>query len=127
MPITRCLKIDPSTGDLVHDGRSLTLVSDLDAITQSLRTRLALFQGEVFWDEGAGVPYFQSILGTKNSIPAVREIFREIIAGTAGVLDILSLALEPHVTTARAYVLTLTCSTDLGELSLTVTAGIGAA
>ena len=120
------LKIDPTTSDIVHDGRSLVLVADLDAIAQSLRTRLAFFEGEWFIDETFGVPYFQSILGVKTPLPAVREIFRETIAGTVGVLDILSLALTPHATQARAYNLTFTCNTDLGELTLTVAAGIGA-
>lgn len=116
---TRGLKIDPATSDIVHDGHHLQTVADLDAVAQSLRTRLSLFQGEVFWDEAAGTPYFQTILGKQAPLIAVREAFRQVIAGTPGVLDVVSLTLDEG-DAPREFILTFRVSTDLGELSLTL-------
>lgn len=96
----------------------------MDSIAQSLRTRLAFFQGEWFLDETFGTPYFQTILGKSVPLQAVREVFRQIVAATAGVLDIVSLELTPHDGVARAFDLRFTCSTDLGELTLSVATGV---
>lgn len=121
--IYRALRIDPSTGDLVHDGKHLQLVGGVEAIAQSLRTRLAFFQGEWFLDENFGVPYFQTVLGKSVPLIAVREVFRTIIAETVGVLSIKTLELRQ--TAARQFVLAFTVDTDVGELvSLTVPTGV---
>lgn len=122
-PVARAIKVDPSTGDLVHDGVRLQLVADNDSIAQSLRTRLAFFKGEWFLDEEFGTPYFQSILGKSLPLIAVREVFREVIAGTVGVLDIVSLDLRA-TSVPRQFQLQFVVSTDLGELSLTVPTGV---
>lgn len=123
---TRGLKIDPITGDLVHDGKRLQLVADIEAIAQSLRTRLATFQGEWFLSEDFGVPYFQTVLGKQASLIAVREVFREIIADTPGVLGIVKLELKlASASDPRNFALSFSVTTDLGELALTVPAGAG--
>lgn len=119
----RALKIDPTTGDLVHDGKNLQLVGGVEAIAQALRTRLAFFQGEWFLDETFGVPYFQTILGKTVSLLAVREVFRTIITDTVGVLSIKSLELRQ--TSAREFMLVFSVDTDVGELlTLTVPTGV---
>lgn len=121
--IYRALRVDASTGDLVHDGKHLQLVGGVEAIAQALRTRLAFFQGEWFLDETFGVPYFQTVLGKAASILAVREVFRTIITETVGVLSIKTLELRQ--TAARQFVLAFTVDTDVGELvSLTVPTGV---
>lgn len=120
---SRCLLVDPTTGDISHDGVTLQLVSGIDAIAQSLRTRLAFFQGEWFLDEGYGTPYFQTILGKQVPLQAVREVFRQIIADTDGVLDITKLELTAG-SAPRSFVLGFTCSTDLGALTLSVPTGV---
>ncbi len=117
--IVRALRVDPDTGDIVHDGNRLQYVSGIDAVAQALRTRLAFFRGEWFLDEEFGVPYFQSILGKQSALVAIREIFRGVILGTAGVQDVLSLELKQG-DVAREFTLSFTVNTDLGELSLEV-------
>lgn len=113
--VTRCLRVDPTTGDLVHDGHRLQLVSGIESIAQDLRTRLAFFQGEWFLDEEFGIPYFQSILGRKTALSAVREIFRVQILNTPGVLALAALELSEG-STQREFTLTFKATTDLGEL-----------
>jgi hypothetical protein len=124
--ITRCLKVDPTTGDLVHDGHRLQLIADVPAIAQSLRTRLSTFQGEWFLDEDFGVPYFQTVLGKQASLVAVREVFRGIIADTPGVLGIVRLELgRTRGGGARDFTLSFAVTTDTGQLSLTLPVGAG--
>lgn len=116
--------VDPTTSDMVHDGHRLQRVSGLDAIAQSLRTRLLFFQGEWFLDEEFGTPYFQTILGKSVPFDAVREVFRQIILDTRGVNTLISLVLAAG-SAPREYVLSFRADTDFGELSLSESVGIG--
>lgn len=121
--IIRALEIDPTTGDLVHDGKRIQFVSGVEAIAQSLRTRLGFFMEEWFLDEEFGVPWFQRVLGKASTLLAVKEIFRAIILGTTGVDRILTLELT-QASTPRDFVLSFRVDTDLGELALTVNTGV---
>jgi len=114
--VIRALKVDTTTGDIVHDGTRLQFVAGLESIAQGLRTRLSFFQGEWFLDESFGVPYFQSILGKQSSMIAVREIFRSAILDEPGVLSVLSLELREI--SPREFALSFSVDTDLGELLL---------
>lgn len=123
--ITRALRVDPTTGDVVHNGRNLELVSGLEAVAQSLRTRLAFFQGEWFLNESFGTPWFQTILGKTIPILAVREVLRTIITDTVGVRSVISLELEQITGSPRDFQLLFTVDTDLNEfLTLTVAVGV---
>ena len=118
----RGLKLDASN-DVVHDGKRLQLVSDREAIAQAIRTRLQFFQGEWWLDEAFGTPYFQTILGTKVPPAAIREVFRQVIADTAGVAEVQKLQLTES--TPRNYTLSFTVTTDLDELIVdTVPVGV---
>lgn len=119
----RALRIDPTTNDLEHDGRRLQLIDGIEAVAQSLRARLQFFVGEWFLDEDYGTPYFQSVLGKQSSLIAVREVFRDVILETEGVLSITKLELRKG-DQARAFVLDFSVTTDLGELQLSGTIGI---
>lgn len=85
MSTVRDLKIDATTGDLVVDGADLALVSDLDAIGQSVRTRLRFFLGEWFADLDVGVPWWQSIFVKNPNLGVVREALRSTVADTPGI------------------------------------------
>jgi len=117
--VTRNLMVDAGTGDLVHDGRRLQLVSGIEAIAQDVRTYLSFFQGEWFLDEEFGIPYFQSILGRKTALIAVREIFRVAILSRPGVLSLISLELSESAA-PREFVLSFRANTDLGELTQSI-------
>lgn len=111
----RDLKLDPTTGDLELVAGDLVLVSGLDAIAQSARMRLLFFAGEWFADLDAGVPYFGEVLVKNPNPDQLRGIFRDVILGTEGVTDLLSLDLV-YDGTARSVSITFTASTDLGLL-----------
>ena len=82
-------RMDPVTGDLdITDGDAV-LITGVDAIAQDLTRRLRTFKGEWFADpEGVGVPYLQKVLGKGNSIAAIRQVFKDQILATPGVLSI---------------------------------------
>jgi len=121
--VTRALRVDPTTGDVIHDGRRLQLVSGLEAVAQALRTRLGFFQGEHFLDESFGTPWFQTILGKEAPVLAVREVFRKIITETVGVRTVDTLELTR--VSGRDFELTFTVTTDLNEfLTLTIPVGV---
>lgn len=113
------LKLDSVTGDLVIENGDLVLVADADALTQTIRTELQLFQGEWFLDESAGMPYYQSILVKNPSLSAVREIFRKKILSIPGVNALLSIALQFDGAT-RALSVSFRVDSDFGALALGV-------
>lgn len=59
------------------------------AIMTDIATKLKLYQGEVFWDTEAGVPWF-SLLGQKSTDPLVYAI-RKVILGVSGVMGVKAL------------------------------------
>jgi hypothetical protein len=118
-PGARDLKIDPLTGDLAVESGDLAQVTGIDAILQSLRTRLGFFLGEWFLDEAQGIPYFESILVKNPNFPAVRELLRRALLETPGVLEVTSLRLR-FTSATRQLAVSFRVSTDLGELAQTL-------
>lgn len=102
-------------GDLVVRNGDLALAIDKIGIKQSIDIRLSFFLGEWFLDNAVGIPYYESILIKNPSLIVVREIFREALEETPGVLEIL--ALDVGYQGDRVARIPWTVSTDLGELS----------
>jgi hypothetical protein len=87
--------IDEDTGLFVLDGGNLVISSGHDAARQAVYSRLRFFKAEWFMDEDLGIPYWTEILGVKNpNIPAIRELFRQVIAGTPGIDSVISIDLS---------------------------------
>lgn len=71
--------------------RGLLLATAGDKIVQNIKQRLEMFEGEWFLDLSKGTPYYRSILGQKpRSIPVIKSVFRQRVADTAGVVEVLS-------------------------------------
>lgn len=117
--MARDLKIDWTTGDLAVVNGNFVLIDGIEAIAQSVRCRLQMFEGEWFLDETDGMPYFQTILVKNPNMDAIREAFRKRILGTVGVKDLLTLDLS-YTSSARTLRVSFRASTDEGELSQTV-------
>lgn len=75
-------------GDLHLTDGDLVEVTGIQATAQELRSRLLFFKGTCFADLSEGVPYFQEILIKGVSIPRVREIVRQVIAGHPAIIDV---------------------------------------
>lgn len=80
--------------DLVIKDFDLLLTNDKQILKQALRQELKTFKGDWFLDIDKGLPYYQDILGQRNSIDSVRAIFIEAIKQVAGVKEIVDLELN---------------------------------
>jgi hypothetical protein len=104
-------------GDLARPGGSFTRVTGVDYLVQKVRSRLLFFLGECFLDvDGVGIPYFQQILGVKQSnLPAVRSLFLKEILNTQGIATVDELQIALDHSTRRLRVV-YRATGDLGEL-----------
>lgn len=89
-------QVSPTTGDiqLTSAGDAFLFVSGVDYIAQLVRSRLGLYQGEYFPDVTQGMPWFQSILIKGYNPNVVQNVFKNMIAGTTGVLSVTALSLS---------------------------------
>ncbi len=97
----------------------------LEAVAQALRISLLSFKGEWFANLDNGVPYLEregvtateALLGQRYSADKVNAAFRTVIAGTTGVTEILSLAVE-FVTSTRTSTVSFEVRTDFGVITV---------
>lgn len=76
------------TNDFLVSGRSLSLVSDLDAVLLVCRHAAQAILGEMVFAQEQGMPYFQTVwVGAPTTAP-FEAAFRERIAIVPGVTSI---------------------------------------
>ena len=86
------LALDPATGDLALDANgSPYMICGLPGVAQLIRIALGMFQGEWFLDLSTGMPWVQSILGSKYNNAQMLNIFRSTILAVTGVAGLASL------------------------------------
>ena len=66
--------LDPDTWEPLAGNGQDSFISDLQAVTQIIATRLKLFQGEWFLDLLDGLPLFQNILGSSGSVTNLKVV-----------------------------------------------------
>lgn len=107
---------NPVAGDLYlgPDGQFALTQTLSEEVAQLLYTRFRFFQGEWFLDESVGVPWYQSILGQKQSAAVVSQILRNVVATCPGVasVDSFSLATQPD----RSAVVRFSCTLSDGTV-----------
>jgi hypothetical protein len=107
-----------SAGELDFSGGRLNMAYGAEAVAQSLSLRLQAVEGDWFLDTTLGLPLFTEIIGAKNpDLVAIRALYREVILGTPGILELLAFTMA--VDTSRALTLAFSTSTDFGELVAT--------
>ncbi len=85
----RTRKLD-SNGDIATSGT--VWIYDIEAVAQTINTRLNLFAAEYWRDVSEGVPWMTDILGknnTKNTLQSKTTIIRNRILNTDGVISIV--------------------------------------
>lgn len=112
-----------ATGDYTYGQGSQDFYTENEAVRQAIETRLKLYKGTFWRDLNAGLPLFQSILGSNGSEgnqQAIESILRQQILGTEGVQSIveLSSSFDPE---QRQYLFTATVQTIY---STTVVTGV---
>lgn len=75
-------------GDLAIIDFDLKLTDETNVVAQRVKRALLLFKGEYFLDTDLGMPYYDDILGTKNSIDTLQAIFVNAIREVRGVADV---------------------------------------
>ncbi len=80
--------------DLAIVNFDLQLTNDDQAVAQRVKQALLLFKGEWFLDKELGVPYYEDILGTKNSIDTIRAVFVNAIRSVEGIKDLIEFNVE---------------------------------
>lgn len=94
--------LDLTTGDAVFVNGTTPVVSDAGGnVAQRLYIMLRTFAGEWYLNTDHGIPYFQSILGQKNTKQAIDLIFQQKILAETGVQEILEFS--SSLSTDRVY------------------------
>ena len=88
------LALDTTSHDLLIDSFDLQLSKDLDAVDQSLRTRLQIFLGEWFLNIEDGIPFYNDIFIKNPNIPHIESILKSRILETEDVIELLSFDTE---------------------------------
>jgi hypothetical protein len=87
---------NPTIGDIYVglDGKTRLTASLSEEVQQLLWLRFLFFKGEWWLDPNAGTPWFQQILGIKNTDDNVASILRAVVITCPGVAQLLSFALR---------------------------------
>ena len=106
---------NPVIGDIYigPDGKTRLTASLSEEVQQNLWLRFQFFLGEWFLDQRAGVPWFQQILGIKNSDANVSQILQRVITTCPGVATLTSFALNRSGRTAAP---TFACTLNNGQV-----------
>lgn len=105
--------------DLLIENFDFKLTTDETFVAQRVQRMLLLFKGDYWLDTELGVPYFQSILGTKNSLDTIQAIIMNSIQEVEGVKEItdFNIAFDDS---SRTVTMEITLKDDLGN-EVTVT------
>jgi hypothetical protein len=82
------------SGDLAIENGDLQLTANKQTLEQRIKRALLTFKGEWFLNEEIGIPYFQDILGHKNSIATLKDIFINEIQKIEGVKELQDLKIK---------------------------------
>lgn len=111
----RYRKLDAS-GDMVFGHGRSDYLTGVEAVAQSVLTRLRLWRREWYLDVNEGTPYTPEILGRGTESSSVSALQARILE-TPRVRKIASMHAEQDPETRRA-VFTITVETDFGEVTI---------
>lgn len=77
-------------GDLLIENGQFVFIEGSRLVRQTILARFRFFLGEWFLDTREGVPFDRDILVKNPDRDVVRSVFRQVLATTPGVTDILS-------------------------------------
>lgn len=113
----RTRKLD-SNGDIATSG--VVWIYDLEAVAQTIETRLRLFSGEYWRDVTDGTPWIERILSKNNqtnTLQAKTALIKSRILNTEHVISILAWEADFSYTD-RKYSVNATILTDFGIVNV---------
>lgn len=90
--------------DLMINDFDLQLTNNQNVIKQRLKQALLTFKGNWFLDANLGVPYYEQILGHKNSLTTARSILINAINNVDGVKELKSFDIDLDANTRNVKV-----------------------
>ena len=108
-------------GDYSFGRGSQDFISGTLAVSQAIKTKLLLFEGEWWENIKEGLPLFQNILGgsgSSESLSGVDLLIQDRIANTPGVRSISNYT---RTFEYRSYSVTCDVSTSFGDATIEVT------
>lgn len=104
--MTYSFKLDEQTNDFIIDPmtKSLKLVEGDEEILQRVAVTLRCEVGTYEFDLEKGVPYYESIIGSKDH-KSIELMLRKIISEVIGVKRVLVLSIDKKPNTQREYVI----------------------
>jgi hypothetical protein len=100
--------LDTAAWDLVLDANgNIAVASEPYSLSQDAASAIKTFLGEAYWDTTIGVPWIQSILGMRPSLPLLKE---QLIAAALTVTD---------VSAATVFITDFTNRTLSGQVQVT--------
>ncbi len=114
-------KLDANGEPLLGNGQA-NFVRDLDAVAQSIATRLKLLQGEWWENLNAGTPLFQSMLGVAGAgthPEAITLLLKQRILGTPFVTGIQAIETS-YDGASRAFRFSCQVATQFGTVTVSL-------
>lgn len=87
------MAIDGS-GDIVVENGSIRRVTGVDAIAQTIATRLRFVRGEWYQNRDLGTPYFEQIFADDSDDNVRRAVFERVVRETPGVKNVDAIAFD---------------------------------
>lgn len=105
--------LDTATWDMTVDASgNIAMASPPYALAQDVASAIKLFKGELYYDVGQGMPYFQQILG---KYPSVGFLKAQLVRAALTV---------PGVVAAVAFISEITDRTLSGQVQITDQNGV---
>jgi len=106
-----------SVGDYVFGFGATCFLTDLQAVSQAINTKLKLFQGDFWGGVNDGLPFFQEIAGQSNESKTDLLIQSRIkeVPNVTGISSFSS-----SVDSKRKYTATIGVNTSYGTVEVTV-------
>jgi hypothetical protein len=118
--------LNPVTWEPQQGNGQSNFLSDLQAVTQIIATRLRLFKGEWFLNLDDGLPMFNGILGSSGSQRNLAIITNLISARILGTPYVLSIAEIESSYFNRNFTFKATVVTQFGTVTVTNSPGTSA-
>lgn len=110
-------KLNTDTHDLEIVNNNFVLISDSEATTQRLKTRLKTYLGEWFLNLNLGIPYYQEVFDKSIPISSIEAVFKEAIINCPGVDELNKFEID-YTNSDRSFALSFEVKAGDKTLSL---------